>query len=172
MDFLLNHAYSFYFGLGAFLCFLVLLAKFGIKPITQALDARDAKIASDLKESEDAYLKAKSLKEQLDTQLRNAESKIAEMMAEARRDAEAHKARTVEQGRNDIEAIRNRVMREIDGARQAALIELREAMAEISTGVAEKILRQNLDAGRHEQLVVQAMEGYEKSGPAKVGAAR
>jgi F-type H+-transporting ATPase subunit b len=164
INFLLNHAYSFWFALGAFMIFFFLLAKFAIKPVVQAIDARDAKIARDLKESEDAYTRAKTLKDQLDAQLRGAEAKIGEMMNEARRDAEAHKVKMVETGRVEIDAIRTRSLREIEAARQSAIIHLRSEVAEISTSVAEKILRQNLDAKRHEQLVAQAIDAYEKTG--------
>lgn len=165
MDFLLNHAYSYWFGLTAFIIFATVIAKVGIRPIVQAIDAREAKLARELKESEDAYIKARTLKEQLDTQLRGAEAKIGEMMAEARRDAEAHKAALVEQSRVEIEAMRNRNLREIDAARNAAIIALRSEVAEIATQVAEKILRERLDANKHEQLVAQAIDAYEAAGP-------
>lgn len=164
MEFLLNHAYSFWFGFAAFLIFFVLLAKFAIKPIIAAIDAREAKIAHDLKESEDAYAKAKLLKDQLDAQLKSAEAKIAEMMAEARRDAESHKARLVEQGRAEIEATRGRAQRDIDAARQAAIVQLRAQIAEVATSVAEKVLRERLDSSKQEQLVAQAVETYAKTG--------
>lgn len=171
LNFLLNHEYSFWFGLGAFLIFFVLLAKLAIKPVVQAIDAREAKIAGDLKQSEEAATKAQALKDQLDAQLRGAEAKIGEMMNEARRDAEAHKAKMVEAGRGEIDAIRTRSLREIDAARHAAIVSLRTEVAEISTVVAEKILKQGLDAGRHEQLVTQAIDAYEKTGSvARAGA--
>ncbi len=161
MEFLLDHAYSYFFGLAAFLIFATVIAKVGIRPIVQAIDARESKLKLELKESEDAYTKAKQLKEQLDAQLRNAEAKIAEMMAEARRDGEAAKAQLVEHGRTELDAIRTRALREIDAARSAAVINLRAEVAEIATSVAEKIIRQNLDAAKHEQLVGTAIDAYE-----------
>ena len=164
MDFLLNHAYSFYFGFAAFLIFFVLLAKFAIGPIVAAVDAREKKIAHDLKESEEAYAKARQLKDQLDAQLKSAEAKIGEMMAEARRDAEAHKTALVEQGRQEIEATRHRATRDIDAARQAAIVAVRTQIAEVATTVAEKVLRERLDATKQEQLVAQAVEAYERAG--------
>ena len=164
MEFLLNHAYSIYFAIAAFLIFFVLLAKFGVGPIVAAIDAREQKIAGDLKEAEAVSTKAKQLKEQLDAQLRSAEAKIGEMMAEARRDAEAHKASLVEAGRTEVEAMRGRIQRDIEAARQTAIVSLRAQIAEIATGVAEKVLRERLDAGKQEQLVAQAVDAYERSG--------
>lgn len=161
MDFLLNHAYSFWFGFGAFIIFAFLIAKLGIKPIVQAIDAREAKLARELKESEEAYAKARTLKDQLDAQMRNAEAKIGEMMAEARRDGEALKVQLIEQGRGELDAARTRSLREIEAARAAAIISLRAEVAEIATLVAEKIVRQNLDARQNEQLVGAAIDAYE-----------
>ncbi len=163
MEFLLNHAYSFYFGFAAFLIFFVLLAKFGITPIVKAIDAREAKIASDVKAAHDAAEHAKQLKDQLDAQMRGVESKIAAMMAEANRDGEARKIALVEQGRTEIEAVRGRAQRDIEAARQAAIVQIRAEIADIATTVAEKILRERLDAGKHEQLVTQAVDAYEAS---------
>jgi len=161
VDFLLNHAHSFYFGFGAFIIFAFLIAKLGIKPIVQAIDAREAKLARELKESEEAYAKARTLKDQLDAQMRTSEGRIAEMMAEARRDGEALKAQLVEHGSTELEAVRTRSLREIEAARAGAIISLRAEVADIATQVAEKIVRQNLDARQNEQLVGAAIDAYE-----------
>ena len=161
MDFLLNHAHSFYFGVAAFTIFAFLIAKLGIKPIVQAIDAREAKLARELKESEEAYAKARTLKDQLDAQMRSAEGRIAEMLAEARRDGEALKAQLVEHGRTELDAVRTRSLREIEAARAAAILGLRAEVADIATQVAEKIVRQNLDARLNDNLVGAAIDAYE-----------
>lgn len=161
MPFLLDHAYSFYFGFAAFLIFFIILAKYGVKPIVAAIDAREAKISKELSESQDAYAKAQTLKQQLDQQLKNAESRISEMMAEANRDAEARKTALLDQGRVELDGMRGRALREIEAARQGAILNLRAEVADIATTVAEKILKERLDSGRHEQLVTQAIDAYE-----------
>lgn len=148
---------DFFWGLSAFVAFVLVLLKVGVKPIADGLAARDAKLTKELQESEDAYNKAKALKEDLDKQLRGAEAKIAEMMAEARRDAESLKAAQVEEGRKDIDAIRNRSLREIDAARGAALIELRNQVADLASMVAEKAIGERLDASKHDQLITDAL---------------
>lgn len=160
-DFVNNHIPDFFWAMGAFVVFVLILLKVGLKPVAKALAEREAKITREIKESEDAYAKAKALKEQLDAQLRNAENKISEMMAEARRDAEAHKTSLVEQGRGEIEGIRQRSLRDIDAARSAALLDLRSEVAEIATQVAEKIVKQNLDARGNDQLVAAAIDAFE-----------
>jgi F-type H+-transporting ATPase subunit b len=160
-DFVNGHIPDFVWALAAFVVFVLILFKVGLKPVAAALDAREAKLARELKESEEAYAKARALKDQLDAQMRNAEAKIGEMMAEARRDGEALKAQLVEHGRGELDAVRTRSLREIEAARAAAIIGLRAEVADIATQVAEKIVRQNLDARRNDDLVGAAIEAYE-----------
>lgn len=151
----------FYWALGAFVVFVLIFIKLGVKHVLAAVDAREAKIARELKESEDAYAKAKQLKEELDRQMKGAEAKIAEMIAEAKRDGEALKAKIVESGRADIDAVRVRSLREIEAARHTAIVELKQAVAEVAIQVAENIVREKLDAGRQEQVVASALGVYE-----------
>lgn len=160
MEFLLNHAHSYWFGLAAFVIFATIIAKFGIKPIVAAIDAREAKLARELKESEEAYAKAKTLKEQLDAQLRSAETRIAEMMAEGRRDAEAQKAALVDQGRVEIDAMRTRALREIDAAHHAALVAVRAQVAEVASLVAEKAIGERLDTAKHQELISSSLDRF------------
>ena len=161
IDFLLNHQYSFWYGLAAFLIFIALFSKFGIKPIIKALDAREEKIKRELEESESAYKRAKEMQADLDKQLKGAEAKIAELMAESRRDGEEQKKTLVAQGGKEIEDMRTKALREIDAARHEAIVSLREEVAEISTTVAEKIVKQELDGGQYQTLVNATIDAFE-----------
>ena len=119
------------------------------------------KIARELKESEEAYAKAKKIEADLDRQMKGAEAKIAEMIAEGRRDAEALKGKAVEAGRIEIDNTRTRALLEIEAARHSAIVQLKTAIADISIQVAEQVVREKLDAVRHETLVGRAVEAYE-----------
>ena len=80
-----------------------------MKHVLAAVDAREAKIARELKESEDAYAKAKQLKEDLDRQMKGAEAKISEMIKLKRPAMVKHiRAKAVETAREEIDAVRNR----------------------------------------------------------------
>jgi F-type H+-transporting ATPase subunit b len=161
LQFISAHVASFIWSVVAFVVFILVLYRFGITWVLAAVDARDEKLRRELAESEAAYAKAKGLKQELDEQLRNAERKISEMMGEARRDAEAVKASMVEQARTESEAVRQRALGEIDGAKRAALIALRREVAEISLLVAEKTVREKIDAVKNEALVAEAIASYQ-----------
>jgi F-type H+-transporting ATPase subunit b len=170
LPFLLNHANSFWYGLAAFVIFAFVIAKFGLKPIVQAIDARDQKIKDQLAAAEQTAARAKELQDKLNAELAGAEARITEMMNEARRDAEGNKAKVVEDGRREVDALRNKALREIEAARFQAVVAIRSEVAEVATVVAEKILRQELDAAKHQDLVGAAIDDYEaKVGTAGVG---
>ena len=152
---------SFIWGLSIFVVFILVLLKLGVKHVLAAVDAREAKIARELKESEEAYAKAKKIEADLDRQMKGAEAKIAEMIAEGRRDAETLKGKAVEAGRIEIDNTRNRALLEIEAARHSAIVQLKTAIADISIQVAEQVVREKLDAVRHETLVGRAVEAYE-----------
>jgi len=165
-DFFSDNIVHFWWAVSAFVVFVLIFFKLGVKQILAAVDARDEKIARELKESEDAYTKAKHVRAELDARMRGAEAEIAKLMANSKREAEANKLQIVEQGRSELDAMRNRALREIDAARNTALVQLRSQIAEISVQVAEKIVRQQLDSAKQEQLVSAAISAYESVGKA------
>lgn len=166
-QFFSDNLVHFYWALAAFAVFVLLFIKLGVKHVLTAVDARDAKIAGELAESEAAFTKAKQIQLDLEKQMREAEGRISAMMVEARRDAEVLKSKTIEAGRSELDAMRNRALGEIEAARHTAVVHLRAEVAEIATLVAEKILRGQLDSNKHEDLVMQAIESYEAKTPVK-----
>jgi F-type H+-transporting ATPase subunit b len=159
-QFLESNAINFWWGLAAFGVFFVVLLPMGVRKILAAVDAREGKIAQELKEAEDAYARAKKVQSEVDAKFAAAEGRIAALMADARKDAENQKTQLLEKGRNEIEALRLRSLRDIEAARHTALIGLRQEIAEISMSVAEKIVRERLDISRHEALVGETMDAY------------
>ncbi|MBA3698222.1 MAG: F0F1 ATP synthase subunit B [Planctomycetes bacterium] len=160
-EFLSSYLVSFIWSVSIFVVFILILLKLGVKHVLAAVDAREAKIARELKESEDAYAKAKQLREELDRLMKGAEAKISEMIKEATRDGEAIRAKAVETARDEIDAVRNRSLREIEAARHSAIVQLKQAVAEVAIQVAEKIVREKLDAAKQEQVVGAALDAYE-----------
>ena len=162
-EFFSDNIVHFWWSVSAFVVFVLILLKLGVKQILAEVDAREEKIARELKESEAAYTKAKHVRSELEARMRGAEAEIAKLMGEARREAEEHKVRMTEQGRVEIEAARNRALRDIETARNTALVTLRREIAEISLLVAEKVVHQHLDGAKHEELVSSAISAYESS---------
>ncbi len=160
-SFFYGHIPDFLWGLAAFVIFVVILLKVGVKQVLAAVDAREAKIRGDLSEAEQAKASAKLVKTELEAKIKAHEAKIAEMMAEARRDGEALKATMVEDARKEQDAVRVRALREIEAARHAAVLAVRGEVAEIALLIAQKAMHERFDPRKHEELVTLAVEAFE-----------
>lgn len=160
-SFFIGHIPDFVWGIAAFVVFVLILLKLALKPVIQALDAREAKIRNELLESEQAYQKAKQVKDDLERQLKEAERTIAAKMAEARKDAETYKSEMMEKGKAEIDAMRVRALREIEAARYGAVMAVRTQIAEVAADVAGRILKETVDPGRHVGFVDQAIHSFE-----------
>ena len=160
-EILTSNLAQFIWGLSAFVVFVLILFKVGIKHILAAVDAREARIRKDLSDAEYASVEAKRQREANEVERKAHEAKIAELMAEVRRDAEEHKSKLVEQGRQEIEAMRVRALREIEAARHAAVVDLRNVVSEVAVLVAEKAIGERLDVAKHEDLIRIAVERFD-----------
>lgn len=152
---------AFFWSLTVFIVFVLILLKTAVKPVVQAMDARDAKIKEQVANAEATHQKAVELQKDLDEQLAGAEAKIQDLMADARKSAEENKGKIIADGHAEVEALRTRALREIEAARHAAIVDLRAEVAEIATRVAGKILDDELDSTRHQALVAAAIDEYE-----------
>jgi F-type H+-transporting ATPase subunit b len=136
-----------------FIVLVVFTMKFVWPPITKALDERAKKIADGLAAAD----KAK-------TDLANAEKKVVEEMRVARESlgnmragAEKHAAQIVEEARAEaariITAARQAAETEADAAAQRAREELRDQVAQLAVSGAERILRREINAQVHAELL-------------------
>ena len=161
IEFIFNSVPDFFFGLFAFIIAVLVVLKWGLKPVVSAIDAREARIASQLEQADATNRKAAELQAELDRQLSGAEAKIAEMIRRAEAEGNEHKQRIIEEGRSEAERLRVRALRDIDLARHEAVVSLREEVAVIATQVAESVIRRQLDASIQQELVGSAVEAYE-----------
>ena len=58
VEFIFNSIPDFFFGLFAFVVMVVIVLKFGLKPVVSAIDTREKKIASQIEQAEATNLKA------------------------------------------------------------------------------------------------------------------
>ncbi|TVR13963.1 MAG: ATP synthase F0 subunit B [Planctomycetota bacterium] len=162
IEFIFNTVPDVVFSLLAFVIAGMVVLKWGIKPVVQAIDAREKRIASQLEQADAANAKAAELRADLDRQLAGAEAKIADMIRRAESEGNDHKQRIIEEGRVEAERLRRRAVRDIDNARHGAIVALREEVADIATQVAESVIRRELNADVQRDLVAAAVDAYEQ----------
>jgi len=136
-----------------FIMFVLFTMKFVWPPIVKVLDERADKIAEGLAAAErgkNDYAQAEKRvadilaegRSQVSDMVTNAEKRAAQIVEEAKNRASIEAARILAQAKADVEQEANR-------AREA----LRQQVADLAVKGAESILRSEVDASRHAQLL-------------------
>jgi F-type H+-transporting ATPase subunit b len=136
-----------------FLVFVLLMWRLAWPPIIRAMQARQQRIAEGLAAAERGAKALQDASTRSDEALKEARAQAQEILAaaskqasqtieKAKADAEAEKARIVESGRTEVE-------RELAQARDA----LRKQVGELAVAGASKILRREIDARAHAELL-------------------
>ena len=90
--------------------------------------------------------------------LASAENQVREMLSKATADAERAATAVRARAQQEAEESKERALRDIDAARKQAVGEIYAEAANLATGVAEKILRRNLNADDQRDLVNRSLE--------------
>lgn len=145
-----------------FIALLVLLHKFAWKPILAAVAARESKLKDSLEQADQAVAKAADIEAQQRKILDEARNEAARIISEQRDYAAKFKTSSEAEAKAAAEKIVDEAKSEIKAAQQQARNELSRHAAELSVGVAEKILRQKLDTPDQafaQQMVSEASKG-------------
>jgi F-type H+-transporting ATPase subunit b len=127
--------------------------KFVWPPITKALDERAQKIADGLAAADKAKAELANANKRVEAELASSRNETATRLADAERRAqtivEEAKARAVEEGNRIIAAAKAEAEQQSVKARDA----LREQVAALAVKGAEQILRKEVNAGVHADLL-------------------
>ncbi len=148
-----------------FILLLIVLGKFAWKPIAQALEARERAIEDNIVKAEGAAAEARVMLADYEKKLAGAADEVRAMLEEARRDAEHTKQEIVAEARTAAKDEHDRVMRDINTAKDQALKELAEKSTNIALDLAGKIVRTQLTKDDHANLVKEAMSRMTIAGP-------
>jgi F-type H+-transporting ATPase subunit b len=142
------------------LVFLVLLGVlwwFAWGPITKALQDRESGITSEIAAASAKHEDAKRLLAAHEAKLATAADEIRELLEEARRDAEHTKQEILAEAKSAALAERERAVREVEIARDAALKQLAETSANVAIKLASSAVRQNLTADQQSRIVRESL---------------
>jgi F-type H+-transporting ATPase subunit b len=140
-----------------FLLLMIVLGKFAWRPIAQALDDREKRIADNIAAAENSLVEGKRLLGEYEKKLEGAQNEVRAIIDEARRDAEHTQQEILAHARDDAQKEMERAHREIDTATAQALKEISERSASLAVELAGKILRQKLSAEEQSRLVREAL---------------
>jgi F-type H+-transporting ATPase subunit b len=127
--------------------------KFVWPPITKALDERAQKIADGLAAADKAKVELASANKRVEAELATSRNETAVRLADAERRAQGivdeAKARALEEGNKIIAAAKAEAEQQTAKAREV----LREQVAALAVKGAEQILRKEVNAGVHADLL-------------------
>ena len=136
-----------------FLILVLFTMKFVWPPIAKALDERALKIADGLAAADKAKTDLAAANKRVEQELAQTRNDTASRLADAERRAQAiieeAKARASEEGNKIVAAARAEAEQQTIQAREA----LREQVAALAVKGAEQILRKEVDAGVHADLL-------------------
>lgn len=141
-----------------FIVLLAVLYPTAWKNVLNGLKAREQRIRTDIAEAEASRKKAEETLRQYNEQLSAAEARIRDMLAKAQSDGEKLATTIRMQAQTEAEEIKERAQKDIDAAKNAAIGDIYAQAAELSTSIAEKILKRNLNADDQRELVRQSLE--------------
>jgi F-type H+-transporting ATPase subunit b len=144
---------TFIFQMIVFLILVGVTMKYIWPPITAALDARARKIAEGLSAADKAKAELGAANKRVEAELSAARTSAAQRLSDAERLAqqmiEEAKQRASDEGAKIIAAARAEAEQEASKARET----LREQVAALAVKGAEQILRREVNAGVHAELL-------------------
>ena len=139
--------------LGVFLVLALFTMKFVWPPIAKALDERAQKIADGLAAADKAKSELTAVNKRVEAELSQTRNETASRLADAERRAQAiieeAKARATEEGNKIVAAARAEAEQQAIAAREA----LCEQVATLAVKGAEQILKKEVNAGVHADLL-------------------
>lgn len=150
-----------------FLLLLAILYKFAWGPISHGLEKREHGIVEHIAAAARQNEEAKELLAEYERKLAKAQEEVRAILDEARRDAQHTQQEILAQARTDAAAEMARAKREVEIARDEALKRLAETGANLAVDLAAKVLRRNLNAADHAQLIAEAVAQFPHDGPSR-----
>ena len=147
-----------------FLVLLAVLAKFVFPAIRDGLKAREAKLEGDLTAAEQAKADAQASVAEYKAKIAEAQKEAQVVIDAAKKSAEQVAAKIKSDTETEINKMKERAQVEIASAKDAALSEVYAQTAELSTQIASRILKREINAADQQQLVSDSLAELTKSG--------
>jgi len=142
-----------------FFILLLLLKKMAWKPILGAVSEREESINNALASAEKARLEMQNLNADNERILKEARAERDAMMKDAREIKESMLTEAKEEAKAEAGKIIAQAQAAIVSEKQAAIMELKKQVAELSVGIAEKVVRKELaNDAEQSQLISQLLE--------------
>lgn len=149
------HGGLMFWTLVIFLILLFVLSKFAFKPITAAVEAREAALQKAIDDAKRDREEAARVLAEHRAALDGARADAQRLIVEGREAGERVRAEITEQTRAEQQEMMERVRREIASEKERAIAELRREAVDLAIRGASKVIEKNLDDASNRRLVEQ-----------------
>jgi F-type H+-transporting ATPase subunit b len=141
---------------------VVVLWRFGWPALLKTVEEREARIAKQLAEAEQANAEAARLLEEHRAALAKARSEAQEILAGAKSVAQKEREQLLAKTHEDQEQLLERARREIEAEKEKAILALRREAVDLSIAAASKLIESNLDSDTNRRLVLDYLTSLER----------
>jgi len=141
------------------------LGKFAWGPLLAQLQKREEFIRESLASAKNDREQAEARLKEYEQQLANARKEASAIVEEGRRDAEETAKRIMAEAQQSARTEQERAVREIEIARNTALKDLYEQSAQLAMTMAGSVLKREVKAEDHEQLIKNALSQVRENSP-------
>jgi len=140
-------------GISSFLIVFLLMWKFAFPAVKKGMDARTERIRESLSSAEQAKTDAQGVLDEYQRQLGDAKNEANRIIEEARQTAESLRRDLMARAEADANDVRVRATADIDAAKNRALEELKSQLTDLTIGLAEKVVKGNIDRASNARLI-------------------
>jgi len=145
-----------------FFVLLFLLRKFLYSPVKEILDKRAAQINGDLDDAEARRKEAEEIKAEYEQKLKNAHTEAQEIVDKAETRANKKAKNIINEAEEKGENLKAKKLEEIEQAKKEAAAELRDSIANYTVLAANKLIREQLDENKHQQMIMDFIDDLDK----------
>ena len=131
------------------------------KPVKEVLRKRAERIESDIQEATENKASAEELKTLYEQKIRDIEVERGAILEEARKEATARLNQILGDAKTEAQITRDRAKRDIAAEQERVKAEIHQAIIDISTDMAAKLVAATIDKNAHDRLFAEAMNELE-----------
>jgi len=140
---------------------VAILWRLGWPALLKTVEEREARIAKQLADAEEANAEATRLLEEHKRALSQARSEAQEILTAAKSVAQKEREQLLARTREEQEQLLERARREIVAEKEKAILELRNEAVDLSIAAASKLVAANLDSEANRRLVLDYLSTLE-----------
>ncbi|MGX7024805.1 F0F1 ATP synthase subunit B [Vagococcus hydrophili] len=142
----------------SFLVLLLALKKFAWGPVVNMMQDRENKIASDIDNAEKSKIEADKLEKQRLMELKQSRTEAQNIIAQAKDTAENNAHGILLEAQEHATRIKKQAQEDLRIERERMIDEAKKEVADLSIEIASKILKKELSANTHQELIQTSIE--------------